>query len=98
MIFISLGRLKKKPTKETSAGVTKMLDDMKKKGTLLDFGFFLDGTSGYAMGEGTGETAFRGVSMFLPFMKCEVYEIVSYKRGKELVREVHKALSEAARQ
>jgi len=39
MIFISLGRLKKKPTKETSAGVTKMLDDMKQKGIKV-IGFY----------------------------------------------------------
>ena len=30
MIFITFGRLKKKPTKETSTGVTKMLEDFKK--------------------------------------------------------------------
>jgi uncharacterized protein with GYD domain len=30
LIFVSFGRLKKKPTKETSAGVTKMLEDFKK--------------------------------------------------------------------
>lgn len=30
MIFISFGKLKKKPTKETSSGVTKMLTDLTK--------------------------------------------------------------------
>lgn len=74
-----------------------VLDDMKKKGTLVDFGFFLDGTSGYAIGEGTGENTFKAVSMFLPFMNCEVYEIISYERGKELVREVCRAMIEAAK-
>jgi len=30
LIFVSFGRLKKKPTKEMAAGVTKMLEDFKK--------------------------------------------------------------------
>ncbi len=30
MIFVSFGKMKKKPTKETSSGVTKMLADLKK--------------------------------------------------------------------
>jgi len=74
------------------------LDDLMKKGILSDFGFFLDGTSGYAIGEGTGEVVFKNVSMFLPFMKSEVHEIISYEKGKELGREVAKALIEAAKQ
>ncbi len=32
MIFVSFGRFKKKPSKETSAGVTRMLDEAKKHG------------------------------------------------------------------
>ncbi len=75
-----------------------VLDDMMKKGTLVDFGFFLDGTSGYAIGEGTGENAFTSVSMFLPFMKSDVHEIISYERGKELTREICKAMAIAAKQ
>ena len=39
MIFISFGRLKKKPTKETSAGVTRMPEDMKNKGMKI-IGFY----------------------------------------------------------
>lgn len=32
LIFVSFGRLKKKPTKETASGVTKMLDEFKAHG------------------------------------------------------------------
>jgi uncharacterized protein with GYD domain len=32
LIFISFGRFKKRPSKETSAGVSEMLNDLKKKG------------------------------------------------------------------
>ena len=74
------------------------LDDMKKKGTVLEFGYFLDGTSGYAIGEGTGEMAFRATCMFLPYVIQEVYEIISYEKGKEIVRELCKAGIRAARQ
>lgn len=39
MIFISFGRFKKKPTKETSAQVTKMLEDIWKSGIKI-LGFY----------------------------------------------------------
>lgn len=39
MIFISLGRFRKKPTSEMSAQATKMLDDMKRNGIQL-LGFY----------------------------------------------------------
>ena len=32
MIFVSLGKMRKKPAKETSAEATKMIDGLKKKG------------------------------------------------------------------
>ncbi len=32
MIFISMGKFRKKPSADTSAGITKMLEEMKKKG------------------------------------------------------------------
>lgn len=32
LIFVSFGRLKKKPTKETASGVTKMLEEFKAHG------------------------------------------------------------------
>ena len=32
MIFVSLGKMRKKPAKETSAQATKMIDEMKKRG------------------------------------------------------------------
>jgi len=73
------------------------LDDMKKRGTVLEFGFFLDGISGYCIGEGTGEMAFRAVCMFLPYVIQEVHEIISYEKGKEIVRELCKAGIKAAR-
>ena len=39
LIFVSFGRFKKKPSRETSAGITKMLDDIKKKGIRV-IGFY----------------------------------------------------------
>ena len=39
MIFISLGKLKKKPTKEMSSQVSKMMEEAKKRGMKL-LGFY----------------------------------------------------------
>ncbi len=39
MIFISMGKFRKKPSADTSAGITKMLEDMKKKGIKI-VGFY----------------------------------------------------------
>ena len=39
MIFISLGKLRKKPSKELSARATKMTEDLKKKGIKI-LGFY----------------------------------------------------------
>ena len=39
MIFISLGRFKKKPTKEMTAQVSKMMEDAKKRGIKI-LGFY----------------------------------------------------------
>ena len=39
LIFISFGRFRKKPSKETSAGISKMLEDIKQKGIRI-IGFY----------------------------------------------------------
>ena len=39
MIFVSLGKFRKKPSAETSAATNKMLEDMKKKGIKV-IGFY----------------------------------------------------------
>lgn len=41
--------------------------------------------------------ALRAVCMFLPYVIQEIHEIVSYEKGKEIVRELCKAGITAAR-
>jgi len=45
------------------------IDHLIKKGEVKDFSYFLDGTSGYAIGEEATDT-FRDVNMFTPFYEC----------------------------
>jgi hypothetical protein len=73
------------------------IDELIKMGIVKDFGWFLDGTSGYAIGEGESITTFRNVSMFLPYWESEVQEIIPYEKGKENLRAIMKAQIEAAK-
>jgi len=84
---------------EYSKLVEKMwaiIDDLMKKGEITEFGFFLDGISGYAMGEGDSTVAFRDVNLFNPFYEFEVHEVIPYEKGKETLRALIKAQIETA--
>jgi len=67
------------------------MDDLIKKGLVKEFGFFLDTTSGYTIGEGESADAFRSVGMFTPYWESEVHEILPYEKGKEIIRALWKA-------
>jgi len=71
------------------------IDDAFKKGTLKEFGFFLDGTSGYTISEGEATDVFRSANMFQPYILFEVHEIIPYEKGKEITIELMKAMVEA---
>jgi hypothetical protein len=73
------------------------MDDLMKKGIIKEFGYFLNGTSGYTIGEGDIAEAFKDVSMFLPYYEQEVHEVIPYEKGKEILRAVAKAQAEAAK-
>ena len=73
------------------------IDNLMKKGEIKEFGNFLDGISGYAIGEGDGATVFKDVSMFVPYFESEIHEIVDYEKAKEILRALMKALAEAAK-
>lgn len=73
------------------------IDGLMKKGEIKEFGWFLDGTSGYAIGEGDGATVFKDVSMFTTYEDSEVHEILPYDKGKETMRALLKAQMEAAK-
>ena len=73
------------------------MDDLIKKGEIEEFGFFPDANSGYVIGKGESTDVFRRVNMFLPYILCEVHEIIPYEKGKEIERAVLKAKIEAAK-
>ena len=56
-------------------------DDLLKKGEVKEFGFFLDGTSGYTIDEGEAIDTFRSNCMFVPYSEFEVHEIIPYEKG-----------------
>ena len=83
---------------ETAKLLEKMwagIDRLLKKGELKEFGWFLDGKSGYAIGEGEATTVLRDVSMFQPYEEFEIHEIISNEEGKEAIRACWKDLAEA---
>ena len=71
------------------------IDGLMKKGEIKEFGWFMDGATGYAMGEGDGATVFKDVTMFSAFFDFEVSEIIPWEKGRETSRSVLKAQIEA---
>jgi hypothetical protein len=69
------------------------IDKLMKTGEIKEFGWFLDGKSGYAIGEGEPTTALRDVNMFIPFQEFEIQEIIPWEKGKAAVREAWKTLA-----
>jgi hypothetical protein len=62
------------------------VDGLLKKGEITDFGWFMDGRSGYAIGEGSSVTVFKNVNMFSTYFDMTVEEIIPYETGKEVNR------------
>jgi hypothetical protein len=71
------------------------MDEHLKAARIKEFGYFLDGTSGYLIGEGESIDAFRGALSFYPFIVGEPREIVPHEIGRAVMREVMKAKAEA---
>ena len=70
------------------------IDNLIKAGEIKEFGWFLDGKSGYAIGEGESTDVLRDVSLFMPFEEFEIQEIITWEKGKAAVREAWKILAE----
>jgi hypothetical protein len=73
------------------------IDNLIKKGTIKEFGFFMDGNSGYVITEGDSADVFQKVSMFNPYIECEVQEIIPYEKAKGSLRALWKTMAEAAK-
>lgn len=56
-------------------------------GMVKENGFFIDADSGYFIFEGTSEDVFKITSMFGPFTKYDVKEMIPYEMGKDRILE-----------
>jgi len=74
-----------------------LIDDLMKKGLVKEMGGFLNGWSGYAIGEGEATDVYKYVTMFAPYMQGEVHEVIPYEKTKEIDRAKLKALIEATK-
>ena len=71
------------------------IDNLIKNGTIKEFGYFMDGMSGYSIGEGDSVETFKNVSMFSPYIECKVQEIIPYEEAKGAIRALWKTRAEA---
>jgi L-rhamnose mutarotase len=69
------------------------IDNLMKKDEIKEFGWFLDGASGYSIGEGEPATVLRNVSMFMPYIECEIHEIIPHEKAKETMRALWQELA-----
>jgi hypothetical protein len=68
------------------------VDDLINKGEITEFGWFMDGKSGYAIGESDAVTTFKNVSMFGTYFDMTVEEIIPNEVGKQVKRAILQAL------
>jgi hypothetical protein len=73
------------------------LDMQMQKGDIKEFGWFIDGSSGYVIAEGTPSDILGDIAMFTPYILTEVHEIVDHAIAKETFRAVYKAKAEATK-
>ena len=73
------------------------IDTQIKKGDIKEIGWFMDGNSGYVIAEGTSSVILGDVSMFSPWIKVEVHEIIDHETAKATFRAVLKAQIETAK-
>jgi hypothetical protein len=71
------------------------MDDALKNGQVLEFGWFLDGISGYAIATGEAKEQFMAAFANYPWIEMDVQEILPYEAGKEIMRQVLKFQAEA---
>jgi hypothetical protein len=62
------------------------------KGQILALGWFLDGRSGYAIGDSDAVTTFTNVTMFSASFNMTGEEIIPYEVGKQVNRARLKAV------
>jgi hypothetical protein len=71
------------------------IDEHLKSGLTLEFGYFPNALSGYAIYSGEAKDAFMLAFASYPWIEKEVHEIIDYETGKATARQVLKAQAEA---
>ncbi len=74
------------------------IDGLLKKVEIVEFGWFMDERSGYAIGEADSMTIFKNINMFSAYFNVTVEEIIPYEVGKQVNRVYYKALIAAMKQ
>ena len=72
-----------------------MMDGLMKKGDVKELCWFLNTTSGYAIGEGDSTTVLKNNSLFSLYFNMKVQEAIPYETGKQVLRASLKAVIEA---
>jgi hypothetical protein len=71
------------------------IDEGLKGGSILEFGYFPNGCSGYAILSSEAKDVFSGAFAQYPWFQFEVlHEIIDYETGKAAARQVLKAQAE----
>jgi hypothetical protein len=68
-----------------------MMDGLKKKGEIEEWGVFPDPHCGYIIGRGETADVFRNSSMFYPYIVSEIHEIIPHEKEIEIIRAIRKA-------
>ena len=68
------------------------IDQALKDGELFEFGFFPNGVSRYAFNDGDAKDQSPSSFVNYPWIIKDVQEVIPYETGKEMVRQVLKAL------
>jgi len=72
---------------ENTEAMLEAIERYMDAGIVTENGFFIDGDSGCFIFEGASEDLFKMTSMFGPYMKYDVKEIIPYAMGKDTILE-----------
>jgi hypothetical protein len=68
-----------------------MVKDDLKSGRTTDWGEFAGGGRGYAIGEGTEQEIHMALSRYVPYLKFEVYPVLSMSQIEEMMKALSRA-------
>lgn len=72
-----------------------VMDSLMKKGEVAELRWFLNSTSGYAIGEADAATILKNSSLFSLYFNMTVQEAIPYETGKQVLKASLQAAIEA---